>query len=248
MNDSKEITNAEIIDTNETDLANECWANNIRKNASYFYALFMGQLKSSLKCTECKREKFKFEPFSALELPIPEEKNITIDIILFRLPYSLRNFNIESINEEIEDGNNISSIKFEKDGNVKIKNSRNLKNEKMYMSTEEIILKTKKEEEKNEVINSLLNLNIPLRLKIEVERKEKCSSIIDKLKCMNDLNIEKNYNYTEFIMISRGKFISEDLIIDDTLTNLNEVFVYELLNYKGIMNIFEYETKEEINV
>ena len=49
----KDLTNSETVDTTELDLANECWANNIRKNASYFYALFMGQLKSTLICSEC---------------------------------------------------------------------------------------------------------------------------------------------------------------------------------------------------
>lgn len=53
----KDLTNSETIDTTELDLANECWANNIRKNASYFYALFMGQLKSTLVCSECIHKK-----------------------------------------------------------------------------------------------------------------------------------------------------------------------------------------------
>ena len=75
-NQYKDITNNEAIDTTELDLANECWANNSRKNASYFYALFMGQLKSTLICSECNTKKIKFEAFSALELPIPEGKNI----------------------------------------------------------------------------------------------------------------------------------------------------------------------------
>ena len=249
INDYKAITNPETIDTNESDLANECWANNIRKNASYFYALFMGQLKSTLICTECKTSKFKFEPFSSLELPIPEEKSITIDIILFRLPYSLRKFRISKINEENEDENNISSIKIKETIKLKLDKIklRNYKNENINLSTEENII-LDKNNESNEVINSLLNLNIPLRLKMEVDRKEKCSSIIDILKSMNDLNIEKNYNFTEFIMISKGKYINKDLIIDDTLTNYNLVFVYEMLNYKGINNIFNYEDKEKLNI
>ena len=50
----------------------------------------MGQLKSTLTCAECNTQKIKFEAFSALELPIPEGKNIIIEIILFRFPYSLR--------------------------------------------------------------------------------------------------------------------------------------------------------------
>ena len=103
-NKYKDLTNSETIDTTELDLANECWANNIRKNASYFYALFMGQLKSTLICSECNTKKIKFEAFSALELPIPEGKNIIIEIILFRLPYSLRKeFNIKNADTNVNE-------------------------------------------------------------------------------------------------------------------------------------------------
>ena len=88
----KKIENPELVDTNEIDLGNEYWANIVRNNASYFYALFMGQLQSKLTCTECNKTKIKYEPFNALNLPIPEEKKIIIGIILFRLPITLSPF------------------------------------------------------------------------------------------------------------------------------------------------------------
>ena len=249
-NSYNDILNSETIDTNEIDLGNECWANNIRKNASYFYALFMGQLKSTLICSECNTQKIKFEAFSSLEIPIPEGNNIIIDIILFRLPYSLRKFNLKKLNDE-EDAKDITSSTMESI-NVKKKNKKNKKdkNEKFNRNLDENdnTLNAEKNTEENEVINNLLNLNIPLRLKIEISRKEKCSSIIDKLKCMSDLNIEKNYYFTEFIMISKGKFINGDLLIDETFSNLNVVFIYELLNYKGIINIFDYEEKQKLQI
>ena len=60
--------NEEINDKiSENDLANEYWANNIRNNASYFNALFMGQLKSTLTCSVCNKSKIKYEPFTSLE-------------------------------------------------------------------------------------------------------------------------------------------------------------------------------------
>ena len=232
----------DIIDTNEIDLGNECWANDIRKNASFFYALFMGQLKSILICSECNTQKIKFEPFSALELPIPEGNNIIIEVILFRLPYSLRKFNLEKYNEEDEylaSNNNTNNIEESDRNRKKDKKKKNLKNNN-----------TNRERDKNKyaVINNLLNLNIPLKLKIEVNRKEKCSLIIEKLKCMSDLNIEKNYNFTELIMISKGKYINEDLVIDETFSNLNTVYIYEILNYKGLINIFDYEELENSKI
>ena len=238
-NTYKDITNSETIDTTELDLANEYWANNIRKNASYFYALFMGQLKSTLICSVCNTQKIKFEPFSALELPIPEGKNIIIEIILFRLPYSLRKefdhqkFNINTSTKNTNVTNDISMTK---------KLSRNLTSK---TSLSEISFE---KNEKVEAINSNLNLNIPLRLKIEIGRKEKCGAIIDKLKNINDLNIEKHYNFTEFVMISQGKIISEDFVADLTFTNFNLVYIYEIINYDGIRSILDYEENKEWKV
>ena len=232
-NSYKDLTNSETIDTTELDLANECWANNIRKNASYFYALFMGQLKSTLICSECNTKKIKFEAFSALELPIPEGKNIIIEIILFRLPYSLRKeFNKSSSNTSINE--------------TGITISKKLSRKLSYKSNMSEISFDKNE--KVEVINSNLNLNIPLRLKLEIGRKEKCSAIIDKLKNISDLNIEKCFSFTEFIMISQGKFIDENFIADSTFTNFNVVNVYEIINYDGIRNIFNYDENKDWKV
>ena len=233
-NTYKDLTNSEIVDTDELDLGNESWANNIRKNASYFYALFMGQLKSTLICAECNHKKIKFEPFSALELPIPEGTNITIDIILFRLPYSLRKeFDIKKVNRN---ENNEMETRLSNRYSTSFKKSNNKNN--MSSNFSDISFDNL---EKTEVINSSLNLNIPLRLRMEIGRKEKCSTIIDKLKCMNDLNIEKYFNFTEFIMISQNKFISEDLIVDSTLSDNNIVQVYEIINFEGIKNIHDYD-------
>ena len=250
-----DIENSDTIDTNEIDLGNESWANNIRKNASYFYALFMGQLKSTLICSECNTAKIKFEAFSSLEIPIPEGNNIIIEIILFRLPYSLRNFNYERLYdyEDDDDDEKVISSRVITTGesiNVKKKNKKNkkTKSEKTYLLTDDNTKISDKNTDKNEVINNLLNLNIPIKLRIEVNRKEKCSSIIDKLKCMSDINIEKHYNFTEFIMISKGKYINEDLKIDETFSNNNTVFIYELLNINGIINICNYEDKEKLKI
>ena len=72
----KEVS--DTIDTTELELSNECWANSIRQNASYFYDLFFGQMKSTLTCKECNKIKIKYENFSAVELPIFEGKKIIL--------------------------------------------------------------------------------------------------------------------------------------------------------------------------
>ena len=50
----------------------------------------MGQLKSTLTCSFCNKSKIKYEPFTSLELPIPEGTKIILEITLFRLPYRLK--------------------------------------------------------------------------------------------------------------------------------------------------------------
>ena len=246
--EQKEIS--DTVDTTEIELGNEIWANEIRKNASYFYALFMGQLKSTLICSECQYQKIRFEPFSSLEVPIPEGNNIIIEIILFRLPFSLRNFDLDRMNEEEnEDFDFENSAITNRSGNgITIsKKARPLNKVKSNLSYDKNKINNINQEKISET-NNLLNSNIPLKIRMEVSRKEKCSTIIDKLKCMSDLNLEKNEQFIEYIMTSSGKYINEDLIIDETLGNHNRVFVYELLNYNGIINIFDYQELERTKI
>jgi hypothetical protein len=58
---------------------------------------------------------------------------------------------------------------------------------------------------------------------------------------MKELSSEENSKYTEFIMISKSKYIKEDAIIDDTFLSYEQVYIYELLNYEGIKKVFEYD-------
>ena len=330
---------SDTIDTTETELSNEYWANTIRNNASYIYGLFFGQLKSTLTCSECNKNKLKYENFAALELPIPEGGKIIIEIILFRLPctlspfykidtnrkYTHNNNKIinspeKSANAHLKDhNNNNKSIKinniniinnnFDKELNndliknnstnirkklKKIKNlsigkyalpsissplnsesdnlsidnrskkvSNSTKNNKQ-MRYEESNLNTLYFEQidkninkgnelkqnlkndsssmsKDEIISNPLNFNIPIRLRIEIERKKKCRKIIDILKEMKELELDVNSKYTEFIMIAKDKYIKEDSIIDETFLSFERLYVYELLNYEGIKKVFGYD-------
>ena len=321
---------SDTIDTTEIELSNEYWANSIRKNASYIYGLFFGQLKSTLTCSECNKIKLKYENFSALELPIPEGGKIIIEIILFRLPCTLSpfykiepndknnkyskekkgiiinniksfsklknlnniNLNINSeskellINDNNEDINinvrkklkkiknisigkyaipNISSpLNSERDilnmpnTNLNLINKNNY--EEAHLNTlyyEELnninndINKSDKRNEKNnndssttcqdELISNALNLNIPVKLRIEIERNKKCKEIIQVLKEMKELELDRNSKYTEFIMISKNKYIKEDAIIDETFLSFGQLNIFELLNYEGIKKVFGYE-------
>ena len=330
---------SDTIDTTETELSNEYWANTIRNNASYIYGLFFGQLKSTLTCSECNKNKLKYENFSALELPIPEGGKIIIEIILFRLPCTLspfykidtnrnythnnnknintsetsliahlkkqnnnnkstkkNNINIMNNNHDKELNNdliknNSSNVrqKLKKIKNLSIgkyampsfssplnsdrdnlnidisskkvsnaiKNYRQMRYEESNLNTlyyEQIDKNINKRNElkqnlksdsstmsKDELISNPLNFNIPIRLRIEIERKKNCGKIIDILKEMKELELDVNSKYTEFIMIAKDKYIKEDSIIDETFLSFEQLYVYELLNYEGIKKVFGYD-------
>ena len=376
---------SDTIDTTESDLSNEYWANSIRENASYIYDLFFGQMKSKLTCNECNKIKLKYENFSAVELPILEGKKIILEIILFRLPCTLspfykidnynttkdnnsiinikmkntNNSNYNNINtkkttmasnnnnnyyqgnntkpgtknlgnsmniEENENNNNeldlnlletkkrknslrkkLKKIKLKSIGkyadnfcsslnidpeflNSAEENSKFLKNkinnesnvinknkskDKSRINDEsnlntalyerfnkneeesklyEIVNKTKdkdrnkknntkndKNKIKTEMISNALNLNIPIKLRIEIERNKKNSEIIEILKKMDELKLEKSSEYTEFIILGNNKYVKLDSLVDETFLNFEQIFVYELLNYEGIKKIFGYD-------
>ena len=333
---------SDTIDTTEIELSNEYWANSIRQNASYIYDLFFGQMKSTLTCNECNKIKIKYENFSCVELPIFESKKIIIEIVLFRLPFTLSPFNnmenlvlndINSNNSKINKNYNIStkktteatnnnyqqssgqksSNKNEETKGTKISLRKKLKKLKIInigkyadnlcsslnvesdmvnmVSNEENKISNKikggdknklieesnvnldtalyekfniKEEDnkiyelinnnknsknelgqKNELISNPLNLNIPVKLRIEIDRNKKAIDIIDILKKMPELKLDLNSSFTEFIIITKNKYVKLDSIIDETFLNFEQVFVYELLNYEGIKKIFGYDDLTE---
>ena len=274
---------------NENELANEYWANTVRNNASYFYGLFMGQLKSTLICSECQKMKIKYEPFSSLELPIPEAKRIILEITLFRLPFHLKpmfktnkktNSNNENgLKKSHQTKANSEKSNIEKDFTINIK-----KKIKKHKISEDNAITPEKNKNKNEnqeltniingnsvsvsnlvksqeseklkspqnnkdnVISNTLNFNIPLRLKIEINRSENCSKIIECLKGFSELNLEQNDNYTEFVMLSKDTYIEQDMKIDDTFLNNQSISIYELLNNEGLKYIFDYNDIPQSNI
>ena len=258
--------NEEITDhINENDLADEYWANNVRNNASYFYALFMGQLKSTLICSQCRKSKIKYEPFTSLELPIPEAKKIILEITLYRLPYKLKPLfkNNSNNNEppyiEINDKDNKKKVKKKKTEETTVmteKSKNKTDNNDLPINTfsnlntksgEQDGKKLLKNDKDNSLISNTLNFNIPLKLRIEINRKEKCAKIIEYLKSFSELNLEQNEAFSEFVILSGDNFIELDMIIDEAFLNNEKISIYELLNHKGIKYMFNYNDISQSN-
>ena len=62
---------------------------------------------------------------------------------------------------------------------------------------------------------------------------------------MPELKLDLNSSFTEFIIITKNKYVKLDSIIDETFLNFEQAFVYELLNYEGIKKIFGYDDLTE---
>ena len=69
----------------DSELADIWWSNHLKREMSIIVALFTGQYKSLLTCRSCKYESARFEPFSFLQLPLPEDDKIAVSLILYPL-------------------------------------------------------------------------------------------------------------------------------------------------------------------
>jgi len=67
----------------DEELANIWWKNHFKREFSIIVVLFTGQYKSLLTCAECGYGSARFEPFTCLTLPLPEEtmRNVLVHFI-----------------------------------------------------------------------------------------------------------------------------------------------------------------------
>nr|CCA17724.1 ubiquitinspecific protease putative [Albugo laibachii Nc14]CCA18370.1 ubiquitinspecific protease putative [Albugo laibachii Nc14] len=66
----------------DSDLADEWWRNHLRREVSIIVALFTGQYKSLLTCMDCGFKSARFEPFTFLQVPLPEPTHTTVTLVL----------------------------------------------------------------------------------------------------------------------------------------------------------------------
>jgi ubiquitin carboxyl-terminal hydrolase 6/32 len=96
----------------DTVVANEWWQNHAKREFSVIVALFTGQYKSLLECSVCHYESARFEPFTFLQLSLPESsyRSIVATVIFNngRVPmkYSVRVRNdgcVRDVEDEVID-------------------------------------------------------------------------------------------------------------------------------------------------
>ncbi len=67
----------------DSELADIWWSNHLKREMSIIVALFTGQYKSLLRCKTCGYESARFEPFSFLQVPLPEDETIPVNMVLY---------------------------------------------------------------------------------------------------------------------------------------------------------------------
>jgi ubiquitin carboxyl-terminal hydrolase 6/32 len=67
----------------DSELADIWWSNHLKREMSIIVALFTGQYKSLLTCRTCKYESARFEPFSFLQLPLPEDEHLSVSLTYY---------------------------------------------------------------------------------------------------------------------------------------------------------------------
>lgn len=65
----------------DEELADIWWSNHLQRELSIIEALFTGQYKSTSTCRTCKYESARFEPFAYLQVPLPEDDQISVQCI-----------------------------------------------------------------------------------------------------------------------------------------------------------------------
>ena len=63
-------------------VANEWWDNHLRRDNSIVQTLFAGQFKSKVQCAACGYISNRFEPFTMLQVPLPLQSEVTIEILI----------------------------------------------------------------------------------------------------------------------------------------------------------------------
>ena len=84
------IENPDSENRDLIELGLESWANSLRRDWSFFFFLFYGQMKSTLECMSCHKKSTTFDVFTNVPLSLPEPSHLSLNIIVHRLPKSLK--------------------------------------------------------------------------------------------------------------------------------------------------------------
>lgn len=226
-------------------LEKEYLSNNLKNDCSLINSLYLGHSRNDIKCLKCNKEKVIFENFTALCVPIPEYDIIVITVKIFRLSINHKLYILDKIKNNNLHKNSSNILRLKEIKNVDITEIR---------LTDMYDNEVEKEGAIN--FNDNLNLGIPLKLCIEVDRSKKIETIVDILKDVLDLEKSENSSEsnTEILLLRDSNneilintFLDYDKKIDDYIQNFDEIVAYEILTAKGWKLLYDNNDKIENN-
>jgi len=84
------LENPDSDDRKIVELGMESWSNTLRREWSFIFFLFYGQLKSTLNCQTCSKISTTFDIFTNIPLSLPEPSKILLHVVIYRLPNELK--------------------------------------------------------------------------------------------------------------------------------------------------------------
>lgn len=252
------IANPEKYNGTDVELANEYWSNNLRRNFSFIHSFFLGQLKSKLICKGCNKFKDQYETFLSLSLPISQKKTISLNIILHRLPFTFKVYYKEVIEDSngseynalLSNGNGENyreslglirrkSLDFRLNESIdELIQNRDQQKEDL-IRCENVFMKPK--EKKDYLYTSKLATSIPLKISLEVDRKITVEAMMEKIRSLEDICLEKFPKFTELLIFEYREVINKKLLVDECFQNNQTIHVHEVLNSIGIDQLFNYK-------
>lgn len=122
------VENIEDETKTDSELAQISWQNHLKRNQSIMVDLFQGQFKSTIKCPKCNRVSITFDPFNTLSLPIPINKEKSIELYVafannrrlttkVNITYKKYEYKVEDLKKDIAkifDGDFSQNVRFVK--------------------------------------------------------------------------------------------------------------------------------------
>lgn len=94
------MENADSDDRKIVELGLESWSNTLRRDWSFIFFLFFGQLKSTLNCQVCNKISTTFDIFTNIPLSLPEPSKVLLHIIIYRLPNEIKDIIHNSVDDK----------------------------------------------------------------------------------------------------------------------------------------------------
>jgi hypothetical protein len=89
----------EMNQSSESEFAEICWKQYLKRNNSIIVDLFQAQLKSKTECINCGHISIKFDPYMYLQLPVPEPTTVTVKLHVFCNESQIHLQNSQYLNE-----------------------------------------------------------------------------------------------------------------------------------------------------